>query len=308
MEGSPNQIKRKNGTPSGTGVAASAFAAFFGNFPDGLVLFDESGKLVDVNEATCRLYKYSREEMLDFAASDIIFGKNMILFEQFKAEIRTKGSYYNETVDHDKNGKIFSAEIRGISSVHEGSVCYLALVRNITERKRIHEKLEYMAHYDILTGLPNRVFFYNKLAHAIAFAKREQSMLALVFLDVDGFKEVNDIYGHNIGDMVLQGIADRLRQCVRESDIIARIGGDEMTIVLSKILQREDAAKVARKVIEALSPEFRIENISCSVGVSIGISIYPDDGRDTESLLKKADIAMYEVKESGKNNYRFFGE
>ena len=231
----------------------------------------------------------------------------MSMFEQFKAEVRSKGSYFNETVDHDSMGRIFSAEVNGIRMMDDGNEYFVAVVKDITERKRVIEKLEYMAHYDILTGLPNRIFFYNKFAHAIAFAKREKTRMALLFLDIDGFKEVNDIYGHNIGDMVLQSIAERLRFCIRESDIIARIGGDEMTVILSKIIEREDAALVARKIIDSINPEFRIENVSCSIGVSVGISIYPDDGKETETLLKKADIAMYQVKESGKNGFRFFG-
>jgi diguanylate cyclase (GGDEF)-like protein/PAS domain S-box-containing protein len=287
-------------------IISGIYEDVFEHAPDGLIIFNNIGTIINANPSAVKLYKYPIEVFLKLSAADIIFGKSMIMFEQFKAELRAKGDYYNETVDHDRNGRIFSAEIRGTRIESGSAEMFIAVVRDITDRKRMMEKLEYMAHYDILTGLPNRVFFYNKLAHAIAFAKREKSQLALLFLDIDGFKEVNDIYGHNIGDMVLQSIADRLRQCVRESDIVARIGGDEMTVILSKIAHRDDAAIVARKIIEACTPEFRIESISCSIGVSIGISIYPDDGKETESLLKKADIAMYQVKESGKNSFRFF--
>lgn len=285
----------------------SFYRDFFQLSPDGYVIFDDKGLIIDVNTSAIRLYKYERIEFLSRSAADIIFGKSMSMFEQFKAEVRSKGSYFNETVDHDSMGRIFSAEVNGIRMMDDGNEYFVAVVKDITERKRVIEKLEYMAHYDILTGLPNRIFFYNKFAHAIAFAKREKTRMALLFLDIDGFKEVNDIYGHNIGDMVLQSIAERLRFCIRESDIIARIGGDEMTVILSKIIEREDAALVARKIIDSINPEFRIENVSCSIGVSVGISIYPDDGKETETLLKKADIAMYQVKESGKNGFRFFG-
>jgi diguanylate cyclase (GGDEF)-like protein/PAS domain S-box-containing protein len=270
-------------------------------------VFSDSGAIIDVNAAAMQLYKYERNDILSKTAAEILFGKSMSMFEQFKAEVRSKGFYFNETVDHDRLGKIFIAEMSGKRMMRSDHEIFFVVVKDITERRRVVEKLEYMAHYDILTGLPNRIFFYNKFAHAIAFAKREKTQMALLFLDIDGFKEVNDIYGHNIGDMVLQNIAERLRICVRESDIIARIGGDEMTIILSKIAERADAALVAQKVIDAVSPEFTMENISCSIGVSVGISVYPEDGRETETLLKKADIAMYQVKESGKNGYRFFG-
>ena len=281
-------------------------AKLFDYSPDGIIIFNEDGTVEDANVSVCTLYGIPREEILFLSASDILFGKSLVMFEQFKAELKSKDLYLNETVDHDRSGRVFSVEVRGVKSTHNGIIFYIVFLRDITERKRIYEKLEYMAHYDILTGLPNRVFFYNKLAHAVAYAKRDQSKLSLLFLDVDGFKEVNDVYGHNIGDMVLQGIADRLRLCVRESDIIARIGGDELTVVLSKIVSMNDAALVGRKIIEAISAPFEFEDVSCRVGVSVGIAMYPDDGKDTDTLLKKADIAMYHVKETGKNNFCFF--
>ncbi|MGL4368772.1 MAG: diguanylate cyclase domain-containing protein [Spirochaetota bacterium] len=281
-------------------------AMLFDYSPDGIIFFNEDGSIEDANEAACQIYGYSHEEFLFLSASDIVFGPSRVMFEQFKAELKGKREYLNETVDHTSSGVIFSAEVRGVQAYHGDQRYYIVFIRDITERKRVLEKLEFMAHFDILTGLPNRVYFYNRFAHAIAYAKRDHSKIALLFLDIDGFKEVNDVYGHNIGDMVLQGIADRLMQCVRESDIVARIGGDEMTVVLSKIGARDDAAKVSRKIIELLGRPFEFENISCTVGVSIGIVVYPDDGKETEVLLKKADIAMYKVKESGKNNFCFF--
>ena len=278
----------------------------FSLFPDGIVVFAEDGAVFDVNPALCSIYGYTREHMLSLDAGDIIFGKGMSLFEQMKAELRTKDLYQNETVDHDSHGAVFTIEVRGIRCVKGLSARYYLFVRDITERRKVQETLEYMAHYDILTGLPNRVFFYNRFAHAIAYAKRDMSKIALLFLDIDGFKEVNDLHGHNIGDMVLQGVAERLNQCVRESDIVARIGGDEIAVVLTKLADRRDAERVGRKIIGSISEPFTFEEIVCRVGVSIGIVVYPDDGKETEILLKKADIAMYQVKDSGKNDLRFY--
>jgi len=278
----------------------------FDCFPDGVIIFDENGLILDANPAACTLYCYDKKTILSFTAAEIIFGKNMALFEQLKAELRFKPVYLNETVDHNGKGEIFNAEIRAVRSGIDGDTRCIVFIRDITDRKKMQETLEYMAHYDILTGLPNRVYFYNRFAHAIAYAKRDLTKIALLFLDIDGFKSVNDEHGHNVGDMVLQGISERLMQCVRESDIVARIGGDELTVVLTKINSRDDVEKIGRKIIELVSSDFRFGDISCNVGVSIGIVIYPDDGKETETLLKKADIAMYQVKDSGKNDLRFY--
>jgi diguanylate cyclase (GGDEF)-like protein/PAS domain S-box-containing protein len=278
----------------------------FNSFPDGIIVFAQNGTVRDANPAACAMYGYTRSRMTKLSAADILFGKGMFLFEQFKSELSSKVMYQNETVDHDSLGAIFNVEVRGVACGQGRTLRYFVFIRDITERKKVQETLEYMAHYDILTGLPNRVYFYNRFAHAIAYAKRDMSKIALLFLDIDGFKEVNDAHGHNIGDMVLQGVSERLQQCVRESDIVSRIGGDELAVVLTQLASRDDAEKAGAKIIESISKPFTFEDIVCTIGVSIGIVIYPDDGKETEILLKKADIAMYQVKESGKNNLRFY--
>ncbi len=176
----------------------------------------------------------------------------------------------------------------------------------IIERRQAEESLKIMATHDTLTKLYNRTLFFDRGEQALAQAKRYKYMLALLFLDLDDFKCVNDTFGHGIGDLLLKEFAGILRRCIRESDIVARIGGDEFAILLTKIGNTQDAAVVAQKIIDSLATPLVLEGRECLIGVSIGISIYPYDGNDIETLLRNADMAMYRVKIPGKNNYLFY--
>jgi diguanylate cyclase (GGDEF)-like protein/PAS domain S-box-containing protein len=178
--------------------------------------------------------------------------------------------------------------------------------QNIMERKQAEEEIRKLAHFDKITGLPNRTLFSDRLIHAIAQAKRHKNNLALLFLDLDGFKHINDSFGHDVGDQLLQEVAKRLRQNTREADTVARMGGDEFIVILGKINAAEDAAIVAQKIVHALSVPVCLEGHTCQIGCSIGVSIYPDDGEEQENLIKQADHAMYLAKNSGGNAYRFF--
>jgi diguanylate cyclase (GGDEF)-like protein/PAS domain S-box-containing protein len=191
-------------------------------------------------------------------------------------------------------------------------------VQDITERKQYEEQIRQLAYYDSLTGLPNRVLFRENLARALARAGRTSLRVATMFLDVDHFKEINDTLGHDVGDKLLQGVAERLAHCVRRVDRacgpaadqgncpVARLGGDEFTIVLDDIGRIDDAAKVAARIIETMASPFNLDGCEVSVTVSIGISIYPDDDTDLVTLLKYADIAMYQAKYLGRNACCFF--
>jgi diguanylate cyclase (GGDEF)-like protein/PAS domain S-box-containing protein len=179
-------------------------------------------------------------------------------------------------------------------------------MREVTERKLAEEQIRYQAYYDQLTGLPNRNLFYDRFLIALAQAKRNEQMLAVMFLDLDGFKLVNDTYGHDVGDFLLQAAASRLRGCVRAGDTVARVGGDEFTIILEGIQQAADASTVAKKIITTLEEPFLLlSGNELRVTTSIGISIYPHSGEEMESLVKNADSAMYKAKQRGKNQYQF---
>ena len=191
----------------------------------------------------------------------------------------------------DANGKVY--RIAGIGA-------------DVTHRKEAEEKLVYLAHYDGLTALPNRVLFFDRLQQTLAQAGRRQLVAAVMFLDLDRFKVVNDTLGHSVGDELLRHVAQRLAGCVRQGDTVARFSGDEFVLIVNDLHDAEDARVIAQKVLQAFADPFRVEGHEVFVSTSIGISMYPSDCEDEQALLKNADTAMYRAKESGRNNYQFY--
>ncbi len=176
----------------------------------------------------------------------------------------------------------------------------------VIQRIQMEETIRQMAYHDTLTGLPNRMLFHDRLTLALIHSQRKKQKCAILFLDLDQFKAINDTLGHNTGDHLLQGVADRLRHCVRGSDTVSRLGGDEFNVLLQEIDHAEDAAVIAKKIVASVSYPLVINNNAVQITASIGIAVYPDDGNDTETLLKNADFAMYQAKKRGRNNYQFF--
>src|SRR5437762_8600158 len=164
-------------------------------------------------------------------------------------------------------------------------------------------EIEHLAYHDALTGLPNRPLFVDRLIVALAQASRGSQKLAVFFLDLDRFKDINDSLGHSVGDALLKAVAERIRRCVREGDTVARFGGDEFTLLIPRIDQVEDAAKIAQKILETLKIPFIIGERELFVTTSIGITVYPNDGADPETLVRNADSAMYRAKDAGRDNY-----
>lgn len=179
------------------------------------------------------------------------------------------------------------------------------LTSEIIARKQVEEHIQYMASHDDLTGLPNRALFRDRLEMAQSISLRQQSKLAVLFIDLDGFKAVNDNFGHKVGDLLLQTVAKLLESSVRQSDSVARIGGDEFIILLNSLNEEADAAIVAHKILAAFQPPILLDGHAAKVGASIGISLFPDHSRDTEKLIAYADGAMYKIKKSEKNAYAF---
>jgi diguanylate cyclase (GGDEF)-like protein len=180
-----------------------------------------------------------------------------------------------------------------------------SFVLDITDRKRAELELSKRAEHDALTGLPNRLVFRDRLDQALAQASRDNDLVGLLFIDLDGFKPVNDRLGHDVGDLLLQQVAERLRQTIRHVDTVARLAGDEFTITLPSIASEQDAGMVAHKVLQAISEPYDLGAAVAQVTASIGVSIYPSDGADTDSLIKGADKAMYRAKNQGKNGVAF---
>lgn len=202
--------------------------------------------------------------------------------------------------------------------VHEQASCVLGAggtvermvgtVQDITDRKETEARLAHLAHHDSLTSLPNRMLLRDRISQAIAYGRRHNRLVAVLFLDLDRFKRINDSLGHDVGDRLLQAIAERLRKSVRDGDTVARLGGDEFAIALTDVADADDVAKVARKLLTAINQSILLDGREYYATASIGISLFPHDGGDVETLLKNADTAMYEAKEAGRNDYRFFRE
>lgn len=202
------------------------------------------------------------------------------------------------------DGREFSAEISAFPLTLKGRPAVQLVFRDVTERRIAAQNLERMALFDSLTDLPNRALFFDRLEQALAAAQRNKTIFALFYLDLDGFKEVNDTFGHDAGDLLLKEAAQRLRSCLRRSDTVARMGGDEFTVILTKIERSSDTIIVADKIMSVLNRPFLLGGRPRPLSASIGISVFPADGEDGETLLKKADRAMYGVKQARRNGYR----
>ena len=273
---------------------------------DTIFLHDFDGKIIDVNQDACESLGYTREELLDLSIQDIdtnaVPGKHKEKWMQM-----VPGEPVNlEGIHKRKDGTIFPIEVRLVVFDSGERRLMLGMVRDITERKRMEQELSRMATHDVLTGLPNRLMFSQLLNHAIQSARRHQRRFAVLFIDLDRFKTINDSLGHEAGDQLLQEIALRFKKMLRADDVVGRLGGDEFIMLIEEINDFNNAATIAQKIINTTSEPVVLLGEECRVTASIGISIYPQDGEDEQSLIKNADMAMYFAKEEGKNNYQFF--
>jgi diguanylate cyclase (GGDEF)-like protein/PAS domain S-box-containing protein len=211
-----------------------------------------------------------------------------------------------ETTHRRKDGSSYPVEVRLQLSRTETPPVYVAIIQDISERRRAQERLNYLAHFDALTGLPNRVMFNERLLQTMRDADIKERLVALMFLDLDRFQTINDTLGHEAGDELLKAAARRLTGCLRRGDTVARLGGDEFTVVLADVGHVDDVAWVANKILEAFARPFHVADSELFVTVSIGITLYPFDDHGIDGLLKNADMAMYKAKEQGRNNYQFY--
>ena len=214
--------------------------------------------------------------------------------------------YEKEYIRKDGTRVLIEVKVHLVRDEKGTPAYYYAFVTDITERKRIEEEMKHLAHHDSLTGLPNRTLFKDFLSRLLAQSQRHQKKLAILYLDLDRFKHINDTLGHDIGDKLLKEVAERLKSSIRGSDTVSRISGDEFNIMLSDITSVDDAAVISRNILAAFQKLYTVAGHKLHVTASIGISIYPDDSEDIETLLKYADIAMYHAKEHGRNTYKFY--
>ncbi len=285
----------------------------FESTSDAVMLLDEKG-FFDCNLATLAMFGCESKEIFctkhpaDLSPPEQPNGTDSLtLANQHIARANQRGREHFEWV-HKRldTGAPFSAEVLLNAMRIKGRPVLQAVVRDITERKRAEDEIRRLAFYDALTGLPNRMLLNDRLQQALVVAKREQGRGALMFLDLDKFKQINDTLGHNVGDQLLQQAATRMLKCVRESDTVARIGGDEFIVLLRPMDDVQDALKVAEKIRVVLRQPFEVAGHSLSISSSIGIAIYPEHGSDGVELSKHADIAMYQAKDSGRDNIKLF--
>jgi len=284
-------------------------AQVFINSMEAIVITDINNNIIQINKAFTEITGYSSDEAVGKNPRILKSGKHDQDFYRAMWETLLKtGSWQGEVMDRRKSGEIYPKwlSINVVRDDHGDISNYIALFSDITERKASYDRIQHLAHFDALTDLPNRSLLNDHLDMAIAIAKRSQTQLAILFLDLDRFKIVNDSLGHHAGDSLLQIVSGRLNECVRETDTVARLGGDEFVILLSSIREPNDAARVAQKVIDTIGLPFILGENEVNIGTSIGIGIYPDNGEDAPALLKNADAAMYHAKESGRNNFQFF--
>lgn len=281
---------------------------------DAIITIDQKGIMQTVNPATERIFGYAKNEMIAQNVKLLMPSQYADHHDQYldhhvkSGESRLIGRS-RELEGQHKDGTSFPIEL-SVTELREGTQrLFTGVVRDITERKKAREKIEHLAHHDPLTGLPNRNLFTERMERAIYRAKRSGKPLGLMFVDLDKFKPINDQLGHEAGDTVLKVVAERMAHCVRTTDTVARIGGDEFVAILENLDQWESAAVVAQKIIRALTQSIDVaNNKTAQVGASIGIAIFPEDGNTLDDLSRAADVAMYAVKEAGRNNFKFFNQ
>jgi diguanylate cyclase (GGDEF)-like protein/PAS domain S-box-containing protein len=260
------------------------------------------------SDAVRTLTGYEAHEVIGHTISEFVVEEDRHLIERMEKEILLESAPRTFTFRlrrKDGTGVWIETTVRAVRDASGGRVQEVVSVsRDVSERRRAEEQIEYQAYHDALTLLPNRLLFRDRLTIALAHARRQQTALAVMFLDLDRFKDVNDTLGHSLGDELLRAVAGILQRAVRDGDTIARMGGDEFTILLDDIGSAEDAAKTAQKLLDALRAPVPVGGHELFVTASIGIALYPEDGDSAELLLKNADTAMYRAKESGRNSYR----
>jgi diguanylate cyclase (GGDEF)-like protein/PAS domain S-box-containing protein len=284
---------------------------FLDHTAEAILVTDARTRIVYINRSFTRVTGYSWKEVSGKTPRLLHSGRQSAEFySHMWKSIRSTGHWQGEIWNRRKNGEIYP-EWLSITAVRGGGgkvEHYLAIFSDITLRKREEQELYDLATHDALTRLPNRYFFSERFRDAMVRAKRAASLVALLYLDLDGFKPVNDALGHRCGDRLLQAVARRLKRSVREVDTVARLGGDEFAVILEQLSQPRDAAATAKKLLHALARPYQLEGHKVKLTASIGITVYPLDGEDVDTLVKRADGAMYRAKTERRNDYRFWGE
>ncbi len=284
----------------------------FDQSPMGAAVMTVDRQLINVNDSLCRILGYTREELLTKQFQHIAHPEELPrelaqMQQLLDGEIE---QYSNECRYLSRDGNIVCTQVL-MNLVRDAAgqpLYFMPMIEDIGTRKQAEAQINYLAFHDALTGLPNRQLAKDRLDHAVAYAAREKSGVGVLHLDLDHFKAINDSLGHPIGDALIKEMATKLQDCVRDTDTIARLGGDEFLIILSNVIDPEIISSIAVKVQETLGSTFKVQGHELTTSVSIGIAVYPEDGKDFDILLKKADTALYKAKEGGRNAYQFYTE
>lgn len=285
-------------------------ASVFSHAREGIMITEPDGSIIDVNEAFSLITGYSRMEVLGQNPRILKSGRqDSTFYADLWDSLRDQGQWYGEIWNRRKSGEVY-AQVMAISSVsdqHNVISHYVALFSDITSTKEHQKQLEHIAHYDALTNLPNRVLLADRLHQGMMQAQRQKKLLAVVYLDLDGFKAINDTYGHEIGDQLLITVSSKMKQVLREADTLARLGGDEFVAVLLNLDDIESSIPMLTRLLDAAAERLLLGELVLQVSASIGISFYPQtEAVDADQLLRQADQAMYQAKLAGKNQYYFF--
>ena len=287
------------------------YANAFESSGEAMLISNRENRIVNINAAFTKLTGYSLDDARGQMPRMLNSGNTpQSVIQELWDMLRDEGYWQGELWNRKKNGEIFPswASISAIKDGHDEVAFYIASFSDISERKENEARIDYLAHHDALTGLFNRHNLENRLAQALLSAQRSERHLAVMFLDMDRFKVINDTHGHHVGDQLLIEVARRLKESVRESDIVARLGGDEFVVALTGLADYVDAAPVAEKILRALGNPYLIDDKELDSSPSIGIASYPVDGKDGSTLMRNADTAMYYAKEHGRNNIKYFTE
>lgn len=280
---------------------------------EGIVTINDSGRIESANPAAERMFGFSRGQLVGRDMTDLLptsaRERHVRFFDAYMAGLfPTLMGRQVEGMGLRQNGSMFPMEISVSELRHGRHRLFTAILRDISERKEAEDRIRRLAHHDTLTGLPNRNLLNDRMNHALARIKRHGGHMAVLYVDLDKFKPINDSLGHEAGDSVLQEVAKRLMSCVRSSDTVSRVGGDEFVVVVEEITRQGEAALVARKILDALEQSIPYHEHQCQVGASIGVALFPHDGTTIEEVCKAADLAMYRVKHSGRNGYCFYSD
>lgn len=284
-------------------------ASVFTHAREGIIITDAQANIVDVNDTFSLITGYSRAEVIGQNPRLLQSGRHTLEFyKEMWGNIINKGFWAGEVWNKRKNGEIF-AEMQTISTVTDSAgkpINYVSLFTDITPLKEHQQQLEYIAHYDALTRLPNRVLLGDRLKQAIARCHRMKTSLAVLYIDLDGFKNINDKHGHDIGDQLLVTVAARWNESLRQGDTLARIGGDEFIVILVDLENTQDYELILQRLLNSAADPIIVNQQSLRVSASIGMTIYPQDGSDADQLMRHADQAMYLAKQAGKNCFHLF--